>query len=173
MSATEPIPDELYVLAGEFVLGTLEPAEMRAVERQAAVMPALAKAIESWEWRLAPLARSVPPVPPPADLWMRVERSLGHAPPIEAMPPAVQPAPPPPDQATSCAEAGVLGPVTGVMGTLQATEVLKEVLGIGAGLAGRLLIWDALSVRFHVVRLVRDPVCALCGDEAAARPDVT
>jgi adenylyltransferase/sulfurtransferase len=83
------------------------------------------------------------------------------------------PAPPPPDQATSCAEAGVLGPVTGVMGTLQATEVLKEVLGIGAGLAGRLLIWDALSVRFHVVRLVRDPVCALCGDEAAARPDVT
>jgi len=82
-------------------------------------------------------------------------------------------APPPPDLATSCAEAGVLGPVTGVMGTLQATEVLKEVLGIGAGLAGRLLIWDALSVRFRVVRLVRDPACALCGDEAAARPDVT
>ena len=55
------------------------------------------------------------------------------------------PAPPPPGLVPSCAEAGVLGPVTGVMGTLQATEVLKELLGIGEGLAGRLLIWDALS----------------------------
>ncbi len=75
------------------------------------------------------------------------------------------PAPPPPGLVPSCAEAGVLGPITGVMGTLQATEVLKEVLGIGEGLAGRLLIWDALAMRFRVVRLARDPECALCGDE--------
>jgi molybdopterin/thiamine biosynthesis adenylyltransferase len=74
------------------------------------------------------------------------------------------PEPPPPGLVPSCAEAGVLGPVTGVMGTLQATEVLKEILGIGESLAGRLLIWDALAMRFRVVRLVRDPGCALCGD---------
>jgi molybdopterin/thiamine biosynthesis adenylyltransferase len=76
------------------------------------------------------------------------------------------PAPPPPGLVPSCAEAGVLGPVTGVMGTLQATEVLKEILQIGESLAGRLLIWDALATRFRVVRLVRDPACALCGDTA-------
>ena len=57
----------------------------------------------------------------------------------------------------------MLGAVTGVMGTLQATEVLKEVLGIGEGLSGRLLIWDALAVRVRTVRLPRDPACALCG----------
>jgi adenylyltransferase/sulfurtransferase len=74
------------------------------------------------------------------------------------------PAPPPDDLVPSCAEAGVLGSVTGVMGTLQATEVLKEILGIGETLAGRLLIWDALANRFRVVRLTRDPGCALCGD---------
>ena len=73
------------------------------------------------------------------------------------------PAPPPPGLVPSCAEAGVLGPVTGVMGTLQATEVLKELLGIGEGLAGRLLIWDALAVRFRTVRLPADPACLCCG----------
>ncbi len=73
------------------------------------------------------------------------------------------PAPPPPGLVPSCAEAGVLGPVTGVMGTLQATEVLKELLGIGEGLAGRLLIWDALAVRFRTVRLPADPACPCCG----------
>lgn len=78
------------------------------------------------------------------------------------------PAPPPPGLAPSCAEAGVLGPVTGVMGTLQATEVLKEILGIGESLAGRLLIWDALGMRFRVVRLMRDPGCSLCGDRVRA-----
>jgi adenylyltransferase/sulfurtransferase len=49
------------------------------------------------------------------------------------------------------------------MGTLQATEVMKEILGIGDSLAGKLLIWDALAVRFRLVRLVRDPACPLCG----------
>ncbi len=75
----------------------------------------------------------------------------------------LNPAPPPPGLVPSCAEAGVLGPVTGVMGTLAATEVLKEVLGIGESLAGRLLLWDALAMRFRVVRLTADPACAGCG----------
>ncbi len=73
------------------------------------------------------------------------------------------PAPPPPDLVPSCSEAGVLGAVTGVMGTLQATEVLKELLGIGESLAGRLLIWDALAARMRTIRLKRDPGCACCG----------
>jgi len=80
------------------------------------------------------------------------------------------PAPPPPGLVPSCAEAGVLGPVTGVMGTLQATEVMKEILGIGESLAGRLLIWDALAMRFRIVRLVRDPACVLCGGDPAPAP---
>ncbi len=71
---------------------------------------------------------------------------------------------PPPGTVATCGEAGVLGAVTGVMGTLQAAEVLKEVLGIGDSLAGRLLIWDALGARFHTVRLPRDPACPACGD---------
>jgi molybdopterin/thiamine biosynthesis adenylyltransferase len=76
----------------------------------------------------------------------------------------------PPDGAVpTCSEAGVLGAVTGVMGTLQATEVLKEILGIGESLAGRLLIWDALASRFRSVRLRPDPHCALCGPEATIK----
>jgi adenylyltransferase/sulfurtransferase len=70
---------------------------------------------------------------------------------------------PPEGLVPACAEAGVLGAVTGVMGSLQATEVLKSVLGIGETLAGRLLIWDALAMRFRVVSLRHDPECALCG----------
>lgn len=73
------------------------------------------------------------------------------------------PEPPPPGLVPSCSEAGVLGAVTGVMGTLQATEVLKEILGIGESLSGRLLIWDALAARMRTVRLRRDPACRLCG----------
>lgn len=76
------------------------------------------------------------------------------------------PEPPPPGLVPSCSEAGVLGAVTGVMGTLQATEVLKEILGIGETLAGRLLIWDALASRFRTVRLPPDPACAACGPHA-------
>lgn len=70
---------------------------------------------------------------------------------------------PPDGLVPTCAEAGVLGAVTGVMGTLQATEVLKEILGIGDGLSGRLLLWDALGMAFRTVRLKRDPACKLCG----------
>jgi molybdopterin/thiamine biosynthesis adenylyltransferase len=76
------------------------------------------------------------------------------------------PEPPPPGTVPTCSEAGVLGAVTGVMGTLQATETLKEILGIGDSLSGRLLIWDALAARFRMVRLRRDLGCALCGPKA-------
>ena len=76
------------------------------------------------------------------------------------------PEPPPDGLVPSCSEAGVLGAVTGVMGTLQATEVLKELLGIGETLAGRLLIWDALATRFRTVKLKRDPTCPACGVNA-------
>lgn len=75
----------------------------------------------------------------------------------------LHPAPPPPGMVPSCGEAGVLGAVTGVMGTLQATEVLKELMGIGETLAGRLLIWDALATRFRTIALPRDPDCPSCG----------
>lgn len=74
------------------------------------------------------------------------------------------PEPPPEGTVPTCSEAGVLGAVTGVMGTLQATEVLKEILGVGESLSGKLLIWDALATRFRTIRLHRDPHCALCGD---------
>ena len=73
---------------------------------------------------------------------------------------------PPEGTVPTCSEAGVLGAVTGVMGTLQATEVLKEILGIGESLSGKLLIWDALASRFRTVRLRPDPHCALCGPDA-------
>ena len=69
----------------------------------------------------------------------------------------------------SCSEAGILGAVTGVMGSLQATEALKEIIGIGESLSGRLLIWDALAARMRTIRLPRDPACPLCGD----RPRIT
>jgi molybdopterin-synthase adenylyltransferase len=68
----------------------------------------------------------------------------------------------------NCAEVGVLGSVVGVIGTLQATEVLKEILAIGTSLAGRLLMWDALSQRFDEVRVTWDPANALNG--RGARP---
>lgn len=76
---------------------------------------------------------------------------------------------PPEGLVPSCSEAGVLGAVTGVMGTLQATEVMKLILGIGETLAGRLLLWDALDARFRTVRLKRDLACALCGEQPVIR----
>ena len=74
------------------------------------------------------------------------------------------PAAPPPGTVPSCGEAGVLGAVTGVMGTLQAAETIKEILGVGEGLSGRLLIWDALGARFQTIRLPKDPACPVCGE---------
>ena len=76
----------------------------------------------------------------------------------------LHPAPPPPGLVPSCSEAGILGAVTGVMGSLQATEALKEIIGIGESLSGRLLIWDALAARMRTVKLPRDPACPLCGE---------
>jgi len=69
---------------------------------------------------------------------------------------------PPPGLSPSCAEAGVLGAVTGVMGTLQATETIKEILGLGESLSGRLLLWDALATRYRTIRIARDPQCPVC-----------
>jgi adenylyltransferase/sulfurtransferase len=63
----------------------------------------------------------------------------------------------------------VLGAVTGVMGTLQATEVLKEILDVGESLSGKLLIWDALVTRFRTVKLRADPDCALCSPVATIK----
>ena len=76
------------------------------------------------------------------------------------------PAPPPDGLVPACSEAGVLGTITGVMGTLQATEVMKEIIGIGESLSGRLLVWDALATRFRTIRLPKDPACPTCGDHA-------
>ncbi|WP_277399678.1 molybdopterin-synthase adenylyltransferase MoeB [Pseudoxanthomonas sp. LH2527] len=77
------------------------------------------------------------------------------------------PEPPPPAFAPNCAEAGVLGVLPGVIGLLQATEVIKLLLGVGETLAGRLLHFDALAMRFRETRLRHDPDCPVC---AAGRP---
>ena len=71
--------------------------------------------------------------------------------------------PPPHGSSASCSESGILGAAAGVMGTLQALEVMKEILGIGESLAGQLLIYDALATRFRKVKVPADPACALCG----------
>ena len=76
--------------------------------------------------------------------------------------------PPPPDTVPRCEEAGILGAVAGVLGTLQAVEVLKEVLGLGDSLDGALLIYDALRARFHRIRIAKDPGCPTCGVHAVA-----
>ncbi|PKB79623.1 MAG: thiamine biosynthesis protein ThiF [SAR202 cluster bacterium Io17-Chloro-G9] len=74
------------------------------------------------------------------------------------------PSPPPPGMVPNCAEAGVLGALTGLVGSIQATEALKLILGIGESLSSRLLLIDALSMSFREVRLKRNPACPLCGD---------
>ncbi|SFD91838.1 molybdopterin-synthase adenylyltransferase MoeB [Roseivivax sediminis] len=83
----------------------------------------------------------------------------------------VFPAPPPAGLAPSCAEAGVVGVLPGIAGTLQANEVIKLVCGIGTPLAGRLLTFDALDARFRTFEVARDRGCVACGDAAdPARP---
>jgi molybdopterin/thiamine biosynthesis adenylyltransferase len=74
------------------------------------------------------------------------------------------PSPPPPGMVPNCAEAGVLGALTGLVGSVQATEALKYFLGIGESLSSRLLLIDALSMNFREVKLKRNPKCPLCGD---------
>jgi molybdopterin/thiamine biosynthesis adenylyltransferase/rhodanese-related sulfurtransferase/molybdopterin converting factor small subunit len=73
------------------------------------------------------------------------------------------PEPPPPGLVPSCAEAGVLGILPGLVGTIQATETVKLILGIGQTLAGRFLIYDALRMRFRELTLRKDPDCPVCG----------
>ena len=73
------------------------------------------------------------------------------------------PTPPPPGLVPSCAEGGVLGILPGLIGVIQATEVIKLILGLGDSLAGRLLIVDALAMRFRELRLRKDPACPICG----------
>lgn len=75
----------------------------------------------------------------------------------------VFPHPPPADAVPNCAQAGVFGVLAGVVGTIQATEVVKLVCGIGEPLVGRLLLYDALEMTFTNVRVGRDPDCPLCG----------
>lgn len=79
------------------------------------------------------------------------------------------PEPPPPEMVPSCAEAGVLGVLPGVIGALQATECLKLLLGQGSPLVGRLLLFDALALEFRELRLRRDPRCPVCGDHPTIR----
>jgi sulfur-carrier protein adenylyltransferase/sulfurtransferase len=74
------------------------------------------------------------------------------------------PEPPPPGMVPSCAEGGVLGVLPGIIGTIQATEILKLALGKGSSLIGRLLLFNALDMKFREVRLRRDPQCPLCGE---------
>ncbi len=74
------------------------------------------------------------------------------------------PAPPPPGVVPSCAEAGVLGVVCGVIASIQGVETIKLLLGLGEPLAGRLVFFDALSMEFRQVRFRRDPHCPVCGD---------
>jgi len=74
------------------------------------------------------------------------------------------PSPPPPGMVPNCAEAGVLGALTGLVGSIQSTEALKLFLGIGQSLSSRLLLIDALSMTFREVKLKRNPECPLCGD---------
>ncbi len=79
------------------------------------------------------------------------------------------PEPPPAGMVPSCQEAGVLGALPGVVGVLQATEAIKEILGIGESLAGYLMIYDALSMNFKKVRVRKDPECPLCSERATIK----
>jgi molybdopterin/thiamine biosynthesis adenylyltransferase/rhodanese-related sulfurtransferase len=76
------------------------------------------------------------------------------------------PTPPPPGEVPSCAEGGVLGVLPGTIGTLQATEVIKLLLGIGDPLIGRLLLYDALEMSFEELRLRKNPDCLICSEHA-------
>jgi sulfur-carrier protein adenylyltransferase/sulfurtransferase len=79
------------------------------------------------------------------------------------------PEPPPPGLVPSCAEAGVLGVLPGIIGTIQATEAVKLILGVGEPLIGRFLVYDALRMRFRELKLRRDPECPVCGDNPSVR----
>lgn len=75
----------------------------------------------------------------------------------------------PEDTKQSCADVGVLGALAGSLGSLQATEVIKELLDIGDSLSGSLLLYDALATTFRKIKVMADPACALCGPQATIR----
>jgi adenylyltransferase/sulfurtransferase len=81
----------------------------------------------------------------------------------------LHPEPPPPGVVPNCAEAGVLGVLPGIIGTIQATEAIKLILGIGEPLVGRFLLYDALRMRFRELKLPHDPHCAVCGEHPTIR----
>ena len=75
------------------------------------------------------------------------------------------PNPPPPGTTASCETAGIFGSIAGVIGTTQATEALKELLGLGESLSGSLLLYDALNTTFRKIKVPPDPACPLCGSQ--------
>jgi adenylyltransferase/sulfurtransferase len=79
------------------------------------------------------------------------------------------PEPPPPGMVPSCAEGGVLGVLPGIIGCIQATEILKLAIGKGTSLVGRLVLFNALDLKFKELKLRRDPQCPLCGDQPAIK----
>ena len=79
------------------------------------------------------------------------------------------PEPPPPGAVPSCAEGGVLGVLPGIIGTIQATEAVKLIIGKGESLVGRLLIYHALKMEFRQVKIRRDPNCPVCGDHPTVK----
>ncbi len=79
------------------------------------------------------------------------------------------PEPPPPGLVPSCAEGGVLGVLPGIVGTIQAIETIKMILGVGESLVGRLVVFDALEMRFRELKLRKDPGCPLCGEHPTIR----
>lgn len=79
------------------------------------------------------------------------------------------PEPPPPGLVPSCAEGGVLGILPGIIGLVQATETVKLILGIGDTLVGRLMLYDALGMKFREMKLRRDPECPVCGDHPTVK----
>src|SRR5687767_2562565 len=81
----------------------------------------------------------------------------------------LHPEPPPPGVVPNCAEAGVLGVLPGIIGTIQATEAIKLITGIGEPLVGRLLLYDASRMTFRDITLSRDPECPVCGDAPSIR----
>jgi molybdopterin-synthase adenylyltransferase len=81
------------------------------------------------------------------------------------------PEPPPPGTVLPCAEAGILGALTGVLGSLMALEVIREIVGFGEGLVGRLVMLDARSMRFETLQYGWDPANPLSGDHPSIRTE--
>ena len=79
------------------------------------------------------------------------------------------PSPPAPGMVPRCEQAGIFGAVAGVLGTMQATEALKELLGLGQSLSGRLVLYDSMNSDMRSLKVKRDPGCALCGDHPTIR----